>query len=76
MMIPFRMKNDDDDDDDSERGGEKEEEEDETVAADANADLKYREENEKAEMHDEEENQEADGTKSRRWRRTLRLNER
>ena len=52
---------DDDDDDDSERGGEKEEEEDETVAADANADLKYREENEKAEMHDEEENQEADG---------------
>ena len=52
---------DDDDDDDSERGGEKEEEEDETMAADANADLKYREENEKAEMHDEEENQEADG---------------
>ena len=52
---------DEDDDDDSERGGEKEEEEDETVAADANADLKYREENEKAEMHDEEENQEADG---------------
>ena len=33
---------------------------DETVAADANADVKYREENEKAEMHDEDENQEAD----------------
>ena len=33
---------------------------DKTVAADANADVKYREENEKAEMHDEDENQEAD----------------
>jgi hypothetical protein len=55
------VSDEDDDDDDSERGGEKEEEEDETIAADANADLKYREENEKAEMHDEEENQEADG---------------
>ena len=45
---------DDDDDDDVD------DDTDETVAADANADVKYREENEKAEMHDEDENQEAD----------------
>ena len=49
-------KDDDDDDDDV---GE-DDDTDETVAADANADVKYREENEKAEMHDENENQEAD----------------
>jgi len=52
----------DDDDVAEERGKEEQlDEEEETVAADANNDLKYREENEKAEMHDEEENQEADG---------------
>ena len=53
----------DDDDDVAEERGKEEQlgEEEETVAADANNDLKYREENEKAEMHDEEENQEADG---------------
>jgi hypothetical protein len=54
---------DGDDDDVAEERGKEEQlgEEEETVAADANNDLKYREENEKAEMHDEEENQEADG---------------
>jgi len=54
---------DGDGDDVAEERGKEEQlgEEEETVAADANNDLKYREENEKAEMHDEEENQEADG---------------
>ena len=54
---------DGDGDDVAEERGKEEQlgEEEETVVADANNDLKYREENEKAEMHDEEENQEADG---------------